>query len=219
MTEQTLVGSQGNTETNTTTNPPAPAAPQTPPTTQTPPAPETNNKTLIDGQEGEEKPPGEQTQTPPPQEDKPIEYTDFTLPDGMKLDDEFATEFKGIAQKLKLNQEQAQDLVSLQSKFVQGYAAKQQEDFNTQVNGWKQESLEFLGADHKGKLQKVARAMESYGSPELRELLNITGLGNHKAIVGHFLELGEKVSEGKMPTGNDGGAKPKSLAERMYQKK
>lgn len=165
----------------------------------------------------------ESTEETPPEtkeeikEELPIEYEDFKLPEGIVIDEEYKQEFKSIAKDLKLNQEQAQKLVDLQTKFTSDYAVKVNEHFKTQVDTWKQESIAELGPNYKQELAVVAKAMNSFGSPELRNLLNETGLGNHKEVVKFFLNIGKKVSEDKIMDSNIGKErKAKSLAEKHY---
>jgi hypothetical protein len=150
-------------------------------------------------------------------EETPIEYEDFKLPEGIVIDDEYKNEFKSIAKELKLNQDQAQKLVDLQTKFTSDYSTKVNEHFKLQVDTWKQESIAELGANYKDELKVVAKAMNSFGSPELRTLLNETGLGNHKEVVKFFLNIGKKVSEDKIIDSNIGKERTaKSLAEKHY---
>ena len=149
--------------------------------------------------------------------DKPLEYTDFTLAEGIVLDEEFQNEFKNVAKELNLNQEQAQKLVDLQSKFTSDYSNKVNDHFKVQVDNWKQESIAELGVNYKQELAVVAKAMNNFGSPELRALLNETGLGNHKEVVKLFLNIGKQVSEDKMRDTNIGKDRvTKSLAEKHY---
>lgn len=151
------------------------------------------------------------------EEEKPLEYEEFKMPEGVVVDEEFKAEFKGIAQELKLNQEQAQKLVDLQAKFTEGYATKVNEHFKAQVDTWKQESIAELGSNYKQELAVVAKAMNNFGSPELRTLLNETGLGNHKEVVKLFHKMGKLVSEDKMRDSNIGKDRvTKSFAEKHY---
>ncbi|MGO8944260.1 MAG: hypothetical protein ACLQJ7_11380, partial [Syntrophobacteraceae bacterium] len=47
----------------------------------------------------------------PPVAKAPSEYAEFTIPEGTTLDEQTATEFKGLAKELDLTQEQAQKLL------------------------------------------------------------------------------------------------------------
>lgn len=148
------------------------------------------------------------------EEVKEIEYEDFKLPEGIVLDGDFTGEFKNIAKELKLNQDQAQKLVDLQTKFTQTHAEKINADFKATVTQWKEESIQELGPNYKAEMQVVAKAMDNFGTPELRALLNETGLGNHKEVVKFFHSIGKKISEDKF---RDGTKKvEKSLAEKHY---
>lgn len=152
------------------------------------------------------------------EEVKELVLEDFKLPEGVTLDEDFATEFKSIAKDLKLNQEGAQKLVDLQTKFTQTYSEKINTQFKEQVKSWGDESKKELGANYKQELVKVAKAMNTFGSPELRKLLNDTGLGNHKEVVKFFLNIGSKVSEDKMRDPSTAGRDrtSKGLAQRLY---
>ena len=127
-----------------------------------------------------------------------ISLDEIKLPEGVTLDKDFAEDFKGVAKELKLNQAQAQRLVDLQTKFTQNYSQKIDANFKEQVANWKNESIAELGPNYKEKMPIVARAMNKYGSPEFRTLLNDTGLGNHKEVVKFFLGIGQRLTEDSM---------------------
>ena len=127
-----------------------------------------------------------------------ISLDEIKLPEGVTLDKEFAEDFKGVAKELNLNQAQAQRLVDLQTKFTQTYSQKVESNFKEQVATWKNESIAELGPNYKEKMPIVARAMNKYGTPEFRTLLNDTGLGNHKEVVKFFLGIGQRLTEDSM---------------------
>lgn len=49
--------------------------------------------------------------------------------------------------------------------------------------------------------------MDKFGSPELKQYLNETGLGNHPELVRIFANIGKAMSEDGLVTGNSGGVK------------
>ena len=194
MTEQTTSSEQINTE-NTTL------------VTETPAEETINNSedstSLVGGSTDEVAKEGEEQKavegTPVTEvEIAEISLDEITLPEGVTLDKEFAEDFKGVAKELKLNQAQAQRLVDLQTKFTQNYSQKVDTNFKEQVATWKNESIAELGPNYKEKMPIVARAMNKYGSPEFRTLLNDTGLGNHKEVVKFFLGIGQRLTEDSM---------------------
>jgi len=62
----------------------------------------------------------------------------------------------------------------------------------------------------------VARkALETFGTPELRDVLNMTGMGNHPEVIRAFYKAGKAISEDRFVQGNPRGAEP-DMAKRMF---
>ena len=152
------------------------------------------------------------------EEYKELDMAAFKMPEGVAFDESFAEDFKGIAKELNLDQDKAQKLVDLQTKYNESHAAKVDANFKSQVKTWGEETKAELGANYKQELVKVAKAINTFGTPELRTLLNDTGLGNHKEVVKFFLNVGAKVSEDKMRDPNVSGRdkQSKSVGQRLY---
>ena len=64
-------------------------------------------------------------------------------------------------------------------------------------------------------LPSIARAMDRYGDPGLREALSMTGAGNNPAIIRTLYTLSKMVTEGRLVQGNPVQS-GRSAAERMY---
>jgi hypothetical protein len=66
------------------------------------------------------------------------------------------------------------------------------------------------------------KALDAFGTTELRSLLNESGLGNHPEVIRFMFRAGKAISEDSMVTGTKGEAKsagPRSfndLADAMY---
>ena len=66
-------------------------------------------------------------------------------------------------------------------------------------------------------MASAARAIDRLGVPGLREALDLTGAGNHPAIVKAFVRLGQMVSEDRfLPPRAAPPAAPLTPAERIY---
>jgi hypothetical protein len=143
---------------------------------------------------------------------KPTEFTDFTLPDGLKADDPALAGFKEEASKLGLSQEQAQALVSKVGMHFAGLA-----EANTaawlQVNADWQSQLkadkEFGGANFEPMKISVSKLFDDYvghvNSPERKDLnqaLLLTGAGNNPAIVRAWARIAAAHGEGGHVAGN-----------------
>jgi len=127
------------------------------------------------------------------------EKYEFKVPEGMEVDAKLVETITPIFKDLKLNQEQAQKLVDAYAPYVKNQIEAQQQkaigEYKTIVNEWKTATQKDLGADADKKLAVAAKAINKFGTPELRELLNETGVGNHKALVNFMINVGTLISE------------------------
>jgi hypothetical protein len=152
-------------------------------------------------------------------DDVPETYADFTLPEGMTLDSELLAEALPVFKDLGLTQTQAQGLVDLQSKKAEADAQAQMNDFNQMIDGWKDQSKndkEFGGDKFEENVAIARSAIESFGTPELKDLLSEHGVGNHPEVIRFMVKVGKLTQEKNI----DGGGKPPNVsqdrADRLY---
>ena len=164
----------------------------------------------------------EQAETNQPKEDKPEEkpgapeeYADFTLPEGIEADPDLIAEFKTEAKRLNLSQEDAQKLVDIQAKLAEKQGKAILEQHQKTVKEWADQVKQDLGADYQKELSYAAKAINKFGTPELREFFNATGIGNHPELVKVFINIGKQISEDAFVEGKTKAA-PKSAAEILY---
>lgn len=166
---------------------------------------------------------GDQKQEPAKASDKlegaPEEYKDFTLPEGIKLEGDAAQAFKGLAKELDLTQDQAQKLADLGVKQAQDGQARQAELLKAANAEWTAQSQadKEFGGENLGQNLAIARkAMDTFATPELKQLLTESGLGNHPEVIRMFFRTGKAISEDGFVSAAR-GAKPKGdLASRLY---
>lgn len=175
-------------------------------------------------QDGQKPPEGDgkpQDKQEPPKDQKPTgapeQYTEFKLPEGIKADKDALEGFSATAKKLNLTQAQAQELVDFQAAMI----AKQSEAIKKQVDANKaalaEETKAMLGPDYEKKMGAAAKALERFGTPELKKLLDDTGFGSHKDLVNFCIKIGDAISEDRFVEAKPGG--PKDAAEILYGKK
>jgi hypothetical protein len=151
-------------------------------------------------------------------EGAPEKYEDFQLPEGadLKVSEEFTT----LAKELDLNQGKAQKVVDLGSKIVQRMASAQAETLATAVKGWAAESradAEFGGQNVAANVAIAEKALQTFGTPELRALLKGTGLAQHPEVIRAFYRAGKAISEdGFVPAGSTNSTNGKSAAQSLY---
>ena len=149
-----------------------------------------------------------------------VEYTDFTVPEGVELNQELLGEFKDVAKGLKLNQEQAQALTDLGVKQAQAIFAKQEAARLAEVASWEQAAKtdkEFGGEKLQENLAVAKKAMDAFGTPELKAVLDKSGLGSHPELIRAFFKAGQLISEDRLVVG---GRQPvtgsKTAAQVLY---
>ena len=144
------------------------------------------------------------------------ESYEFKLPEGIEADKSALEEFTTFAKELKLKGEDAQKAVDIGMRMVE----RQQEAHRKLVESWAEEVKgdKELGGDKLNQNLAVAKkAVDAFGGPELKAMLDQTGLGNHPAVIKMFVAVGKKISEDSLVQGDRSGAgAPKSIAERLY---
>lgn len=148
--------------------------------------------------------PGDKPAEPPA---VPEKY-EFQLPDGVQLEGAALEELSGMAKELGLTQEQAQKVANLGAKQAQAFAAQLVEKQKTAAEEWatQTKSDKEVGGEALGQnLSYAKKALDTFGTPELKKLLNESGLGNHPEIVRAFVRAGKAISEdSRVLTGNAG---------------
>lgn len=167
-----------------------------------------------DGDKTAEKP-GDKEQK---QEGAPEKY-EFQAGEGVELDTEALKDFEPVARDLNLTNEQAQKLVDAYPKILAGVQQRQAEAWQAQTEQWAADvkaDKEIGGDKLTTNLSAAQRALDQFGTPELKEYLNTTGLGNHPDLVKTFVKIGKAMSEDGMVDGSNQGQR--SAAEVLYGK-
>ncbi|EMF0895824.1 peptidase [Enterobacter hormaechei] len=150
------------------------------------------------------------------QEGAPEKY-EFTAGEGVELDSEALKDFEPVARDLNLTNEQAQKLVDAYPKILAGVQQRQAEAWQKQTEGWAEtvKADKEIGGDKlTANLSAAQRALDQFGTPELKEYLNSTGLGNHPDLVKTFVKIGKAMSEDGMVDGSNQGQR--TAAEVLY---
>ncbi|MEY0554617.1 peptidase [Providencia rettgeri] len=135
------------------------------------------------------------------------EKYEFTAGEGQELDKEAVAAFEPIARELGLSNEQAQKIVDVYGSTIMPQIAKQQEAaWQKQVTEW----AETVKADKElGSVESIGnaqKAMDQFGTPELKQYLNDSGLGNHPELFRIFSRIGKAMSEDGFVSGSSENA-------------
>lgn len=152
-------------------------------------------------------------------EGAPEKY-EFKPAEGQELDTAALEQFEPIARELNLTNEQAQKMVDLYGTKIMPMVQKQQaEAWQAQTEEWAatvKADKEIGGDKLTANLGVAQRALDTFGTPALKEYLNGTGLGNHPELVKAFVKVGKAMSEDGVVTGKESGQR--SAAEVLYGK-
>lgn len=138
----------------------------------------------------------------------PEEYADFTVAEGVEINPEVLADFKGLAKEFGLTQEAAQKLIDMQSRMEGMRAEAAHQALIEQSQAWVKslrEDAEFGGESYDKNVATAVKAVERFASPELRSLLNQSGLGNHPELVKLFHRIGNSISEDSIAFGGTQG--------------
>lgn len=153
------------------------------------------------------KPEGEVTPAPKADEAKPEgdkageggqgsvdTYADFVMPEGVQVNEVLLNEAVPLFKELGLSQGQAQKLVDFQAK----QQAQQLDTFNQQLETWANQAKadKEYGGDKFEENVAIARvAVNKFGTPELKQLLDNHGVGNHPEIIRFMVRVGQLTRE------------------------
>lgn len=151
--------------------------------------------------------------------DKPVEYTDFELPENVTLDAPVMDEFKGLAKELSLSQEQAQKLVSLGAKMQTGNIDKLRAVVDDSAKQWADTAradAEYGGAKFDENLSVAKKALDTFGTPELKNLLKESRLGSHPEVIRLLFKAGKAISQDGFVPGRASAQTAKDTASVLY---
>lgn len=146
--------------------------------------------------------------------DKPTgapEKYEFSLPDGFQMDEAGLTAFSEFAKDLDMPQEAAQKMLEKMGPVMQQRQMAAIEKVQTEWTDASKSDKEFGGEKLNENLAVAKKALDAFGSPELRTLLKETGLGNNPEIIRAFYRAGKAISEDSFVAGSQG--KPSSYKD------
>jgi len=124
----------------------------------------------------------------------PVE-DEFQAPEGKEFDAEIIGNFSEVAKELNLTQDAAQKLVETMGPKI---AERQLAQVEAIRNEWAQQSQvdkEFGGDKLNENMAVAKKALDSFGTPELRTLLQQSGLGNNPEVIRFMYRAGKAISE------------------------
>lgn len=143
------------------------------------------------------------------------EKYEFKAAEGQEFDPKVLEAFSEVAKELNLPQEAAQKVID---KIAPELAAKQERVLTEARTQWVAQvkaDPEIGGADVADKIALANKAFTDFGTPELRKLLDETGIGDHPEMIRWAHRVGKAISEDGFVAGK-GAKATETTAQRMY---
>jgi hypothetical protein len=128
---------------------------------------------------------------------QPVKY-ELTVPEGRQYDAEVVSTFGDVAGELGIAQDKAQTLLDRVGATIQAREAERFQQWANEVKG----DRDIGGANLAQNLAVAKKALDQFGSPELVQLLNATGIGNNVHVIRAFLKAGQAISEDRFVKGS-----------------
>lgn len=145
-------------------------------------------------------------------------YAALVLPENSSISAHTLTLLKQQAAEIKLPLESLQKWVEQENNRLQQEREQRAQAEQEKVRKWAQETQKIYGASWQEEVSCAVRAADAFGGPELRQLLEDTGLGNHPVIVRTFAEVGKRMAEDVLVTGVPNASTDKTFTQALYGK-
>ena len=171
-----------------------------------------STETPADTKPAEGEQPADDQVTKP--EGAPEKY-EFKAPEGAApFDDSVIEQFSEVARELNLTQDAAQKVLDKMGPAIQTRQVEAIQAARTQWAESAKADKEFGGEKLEENLAVAKKALDQFGSPELRALLNESGLGNHPEMIRVLYRAGKAISEdGFVGAGRGGRESPRGQSD------
>lgn len=146
------------------------------------------------------------------------DYSDLRVPDSFDVKDEALAQFKEVAKTAGLSGEQAQAFLDADLKRAEAGNQAYQAHVEAQNKEWTEKSNsdpEIGGVDFESNLHEARKFLKSYNDPDMVNMLNKTGLGNHPSFIKLFVRLAKAGGEDSTSVLTQPGRRELSVEERL----
>lgn len=129
------------------------------------------------------------------------EKYELKLPDDSPLDPVRVEKIAAFAKEHKLSQEAATAILQSEHEAAASVIEGQKKQHKVEAAAWLEQTMadpEVGGEKGKEKIELASRVVTRFGSPELIQTLDTTGLGNHKELVRMLYRIGSAMREDQL---------------------
>ncbi|MBP5616185.1 MAG: hypothetical protein J6X06_00040 [Elusimicrobiaceae bacterium] len=145
-------------------------------------------------------------------------YAEIVLPENSLLAEADVMAFKQTAAQVQLPAAALQQWLVLEENRLQSAAQEKIAQQKQQLEQWALQTQQAFGTRWQEEVSKAVRAADVFGGPQLRALLEETGLGNHPVMVRTFHAVATRLSEDNTPGAVCNATTDKTFAQALYGK-
>ena len=137
----------------------------------------------------------------------------------LSVDPAIAAPFAEVVNKFGISREAVTALLDLQQKSMLANSEAGSRDWVKTQETWAAEVMadKDIGGQNWPKVQtQIGSIMDKFGSPELRQAFDLTGAGNHPAVVKFMSNIASVLTEGGFISSNQTAQGQRSAAEILY---
>ena len=161
--------------------------------------------------------PGE---APAPEAPAPLTAEDITVPEGFELNEASRDAFLAVVNDATLDPKaRTNALVEMHTKAMADAQTAGAEAWIARQTASAKlitDDPTIGGANLVATQAKFAAVLDEFGSPELREQIDISGIGNQKPFADFLLKVSEIISEGNPVVGDPTSGETKTTANTLY---
>lgn len=134
---------------------------------------------------------------------------EFELPEGYQISDENLGALRQYAADYGIDKAGAQELIDYHVSVLEQQQEAQMAGWEALKSDWANQArsdkaLQDSAGNIDQSLSIAKKGVESLGGKELLEVLNMTGVGSHPAVIKAFKIVGENLEGGKIVSGSGG---------------
>lgn len=144
---------------------------------------------------------------------------DFSLPEGMAIDEKLAEAMSPVLKDIGLTRGQAQALAGALAAHRQAEAANGSREWADIQTGWvnsAKKDAEIGGARWDASVAVAQGALARFGTPGLKAFLTESGGGNHPEVIRFMARVGNAIAEDRPESGGAGGGRPREAAHLLF---
>lgn len=176
-------------------------------------------------EEGEKKDESAEKKDEQP-EGAPESYENFTVPEGVEIAEEVMPDVQALFKELNLPQAKAQEvfekLLGIQER-INGTPEQQMQQaeqqiiaLNTSLAEQCKQLPDIGGEKFAESLATASKVMQQFGTPELRSLIALTGVGSHPEFFKMMVAIGSKMSPDTFEQGGETAQADRRAADVMF---